>query len=268
MLDARERAGADLLGEAAERVRRVPAELGVALDEAHLRLGREAEHVVVDEDLGVAGRPGADPDRRDLEPLGDLAGDLGRYALEHDREDARVLERERRVGDRARREDVAALDAVAAELGDGLGREADVAHDGDTGPHDRVDGVPHVLAALELHAVGAALLEEPSGVPDRLLDRDLVAEEGHVADDEAALPRADDRLAVVDHLVERHGQGRLVPEEDVRERVADEDDLDSGFVHGPRLNEVVGGDHGEALPLPLHVAEHGDRDALGRTLGR
>ncbi len=140
-------------------------------------------------------------------------------------------------------------------------------HDGDPGLDDGVDGVAHVLAALELDAVGAALLEEAAGVPDRLLDRDLVGEERHVAHDEAVLARADDGLRVVDHLVERHGQGRLVPEEHVRERVADEDDLDARVVHRPRLHEVVGRDHGEALLLALQVAESGDRDALRLLLG-
>ena len=53
-----------------------------------------------------------------------------------------------------------ALDAVAAELVDRLRRQADVAHDRDAGPDDRLDGAGAALAAFELDRPGAALAHQ------------------------------------------------------------------------------------------------------------
>ena len=47
------------------------------------------------------------------------------------------------------------------------------------------------------------------------------------------LDRAADHLGVVDHLVERDGQRAVVPLDDHRHAVADEDALDAGRVDEP-----------------------------------
>ena len=49
---------------------------------------------MIDLDLAAAPAPGADPDRRDPQALGDRAGELLRDELEHDREGARLLDGE------------------------------------------------------------------------------------------------------------------------------------------------------------------------------
>src|SRR5581483_7397766 len=49
------------------------AELAVALDEFRGELGEQAEHVVGHQDLPVAGRRRADPDRRRRHPRGQFA---------------------------------------------------------------------------------------------------------------------------------------------------------------------------------------------------
>ena len=101
----------------------------------------------------------------------------------------------------------------------------------------------HPAGALELDAVGAALLEHPDRARDRLLVRDLVRAERQVADHERPVRRAGHRAREEDHLVERHRHGRLVAEHHHRRRVADEHELDARLVRQPRGRRVVGGDH-------------------------
>ena len=96
----------------------------------------------------------------------------------------------------------AALDPVAAELADRLRRQADVAHDRDAAADDGLDRPARADAALDLDGLRVRVAEEAPGVLDRLLHRDAVAQEGHVADDEGAPRAADDGARVVEHLVE------------------------------------------------------------------
>ena len=70
-------------------------ELGVLLHEPRRMAVVEAEQVVPHEHLAVDAGAGADPDRRDREQLGDPGGDRRRHRLEHEREAAGRLERER-----------------------------------------------------------------------------------------------------------------------------------------------------------------------------
>ena len=72
--------------------------------------------------------------------------------------------------------------------------------------------------------------------------------------------RAAHHARVVDHLVERHRQRRLVALHDHAEAVADEQHVDAGLVDEPREGEVVGGDHRDLLAARLSAGEcrHGD----------
>ena len=66
---------------------------------------------------------------------------------------------------------------------------------------------------------------------------------GMSADDQRPRRAADDGLGVVDHLGHRHAHGRLVAEDDLPERVADEEHRDAGLVEDPGGRVVVGGQH-------------------------
>ena len=57
-----------------------------------------------------------------------------------------------------------------------------------------------------------------------------IAGKRHVDDDQRVLDGPADHLGVVDHLVERHRQRAVVPLDDHRHAVADEDALDAGRV--------------------------------------
>ena len=109
------------------------------------------------------------------------------------------------------------------------GRPADVAHDRDAGLDERLDDPAPSDAALDLDGLGAGLLEEPTGVLERFVDG-RVGEERHVADDQRPLRAADHGLRVVEHLGHRHADGRLVAEQHLAERIADEQQRDAGLV--------------------------------------
>ena len=88
------------------------------------------------------------------------------------------------------------------------------------------------------------------------------AHERHVADDVRPPHAAHDRAAVVDHLVERDGERRVVALDDHAERIADEQHVGAGFVEEPRERGVVGGEHGDLLAALLHLPQGVDGDAL------
>ena len=68
-----------------------------------------------DEDLAVAVRPRADPDRRDRQLLADAGGDRRGHGLEHEREAPCLLERDRVVQELQRLRGRLALRPEAAE---------------------------------------------------------------------------------------------------------------------------------------------------------
>ena len=213
----------------------------------------EAEQVGDDLDLAAARGPAPIPivGMRRREVID--GGQLLRHELEHDRERAGLLDRDR-VGEQgpgvvAR----LALDLdLAAEPVLRLGRPADVAHDRHAGLHERLDDPGAAHAALDLDRLCAAVLHEPARVLRRLLDRG-VRQERHVADHERVLRPADDGPRVMEHLVHRDAHGRLVAERDLAQRIADEDHRDAGVVEDARGREVVRGEHRDALAVGVHA---------------
>ena len=171
--------------------------------------------------------PGADADGRDAQPLGDRRGELLGHELEDDREGAGLLDgsasaRSARAWSRR-----LALDPDLADRVDRLRRQADVAHDRDAGPDERLDRSGRVRTPPStLTAWAPASRRKRAGVLERLLGR-RVGQERHVADDQRALRAADDGLGVVEHLGHRDAHGRLVAEHDLAERVADEEHRDA-----------------------------------------
>ena len=75
----------------------------------------------------------------------------------------------------------------------------------------------------------------------------MIAAEGHVGDDERAADGAANGAGVVQHLVHGDGEGVFVAEDDHGERVADQDEVDAGFIHQARGCVVVRGERGDGL---------------------
>ena len=216
-----------------------------------------------DQHLAVAVGAGPDADRRDGELVGDPLRDARRDRFEHEREAAGRLERAGVPEQRERLLGRPALGSVAAEHRRRLRREADVAHDRDPGADDRAHAGEHRPSALELHGVGARLLDEADRVPQRVLVRDLERAEGHVRDDERPTRPARDGARQHQHLVHRGRDGRVVAEHGHRRGVADEDEVDARLVGEAPSRRVVGGHHDDPLRAQLHLGELGERELPG-----
>ena len=121
--------------------------------------------------------------------------------------------------------------------------------DGHAGLDQAADERDDAFAALDLHAVGAALFDEAEGVAQALVIVGLVGPEGEVGEEEGRAQDAPDATGVVDHLVHRHGQGGVVALHGHAQGVADEDERDGLGAEGlnnRRGGGVVARDGGEA----------------------
>ena len=224
----------------------------------------ETEQVVPDEDLSVDVRSRSDPDRRDREELRDLRRDGGRDCLEDDGEAARCLEREC-VGDKlCRLRRGATLGLEAPECRCRLRRQADVAHHRYSGTDDCVNPREHRPGTLDLHRIGARILDEADRVRHRKLVRDLKRTERHIGDDQGPLRAARDRAREHQHLLHRRRDCRVVSEDGHRRGVTDQDDVGPCSVGKPTGRGVVGGDHRDRRVTRFHAGEIRDRQLAGR----
>ena len=243
-------------------------EVGVALDEARAEAVADAEQVVEDEHLPVGGGAGADADHGDLDGGHQLLGDRARDRLEDEREAARLLQRERLLGDLRGRGRGAALRLPAAERGRGLRGEADVAHHRDAGADDRARAADRGrAAALELDRVAAGLLDHPHRGGDRLLVADLVGAERQVADQQRRAQAAAHGAREHEHVVELDRGGGVVAEHGRGGRVADEHEVDAGRLGGAGARVVVGGDHHDRFAEPLLLGEQRQRHRQAAGVG-
>lgn len=247
-----EAAVADVLDVGGEGVFHGAGEVGVVFEETGGEVFSHAKHVVNDEDLPVAIRPGADADGRDGEGRADVFGESGGNLLKDDGEAPRGFEglsiSEDLLGGGA----VGALEFETAIPVDGLRGHADVAHNGNAHGGEAFDEGDEFGAAFEFDGVGPAFLEHAAGVTDGVFLRSLIAEEGHVGDEEGAASAAVDGLDVVKDLVGRDGQCGLMPGKDHGGGVAHKDRVDPGRIKQARGGEVVGGKHADLAALLLH----------------
>ena len=208
-----------------------------------------------DEHLSVYSAAGTDPDHRDAQLAGYACGQIGGDLLQNQGEAAQLLEQSGVFDELGGLFFFAGADGVGAELVDGLRREAEVPHDGYASAEDALDGLADLGAALHLDTVGVRLLHHADGRGEGLFGVALVGAEGEVDDDQRAADGLDDRLAVVDHLIERDGQRGDVARHDVRGRVADQDNVHTGAVNDLRHRVIVSREHGDLLAALLHLVE-------------
>ena len=123
---------------------------------------------------------------------------------------------------------------------------------------DRLDTRNHPASALELDHVSAAFLEHPDRVRYRLLVGHFVAPEWHIGNHERPSRGTRNRARQEDHVVDRYGNRRLVPEHHHRCRITDEDQLDASLVGEQRARSVVRGDHRDLVAAALHLDKLGE----------
>ena len=150
-----------------------------------------------------------------------------------------------------------ALDFVAAEGVDALGPQAAVGHHGNAGRHECGNRLGLLDAAFELHGLAAGFFQNAAGVFDRPVRAQMETRKWHIDDHESVLHGAADHFGVVDHFVERHRQCAVVPLDDHRHAVADEDALDAGGIDEAGQGVVVRGDHRDLASGRFEAGEFG-----------
>ena len=94
--------------------------------------------------------------------------------------------------------------------------------------HEPFDEWNDLPPALNLHTIDLRLFHQPDNALHPLLDTDLEAAEWKVSKDERSPGAPRHRSGMMHHLVEGNLGGRIVPERDLREGVADKDHVDAG----------------------------------------
>jgi hypothetical protein len=247
-------------------------EVGVALDEARAEAVPDAEQVVEDEHLPIGRGAGADADHGDLEQRHELVGDGAWDRLEHQREAAGILQRERLGGDPRGSSGGAPLRLPASQRGGRLRGQAHVAHHRDAGAHDRPCALGRRLAAaLQLDRLAAGLLDHPQCRADRLLVGDLVGAERQVADHQRRAQAAAYGAGEHEHVLQLDRRGCVVAEHGRGRGVAHQDEVHAGRLGGAGAGVVVGGDHHDRIAQALlfrqqrqgHRQAHGLRGRVG-----
>ena len=128
-------------------------------------------------------------------------------------------------------------------------------HHWNAGAQDALNRLAHFGAALELHAVGMCFLHDADSRSQSLFRVALVCSERHVYNHERAVHATHHRLAVINHLVERHRQSGHVSSHHVAGGVAHENHVHSSLVDEFRHREIVGCKHRYFFSALLHFEQ-------------
>ena len=224
--------------------------------------GVEAEQVVQHQHLAVATGAGADADGRDRAGGGDLRGQCGRHAFQHQQGGAGFGHGERILAQPGGGGILAALHLEAAEAVHRLRGQAQMAANGDFALDQVADRVQLVAGAFQLDHARAGLDEAHRG--GVRFERRAVGTEREIGDLQRALRAAGDRSGVVDDVVDAHGQGRIVALHHHAQRIADQDQVAAVVVQHAGEAGVVAGQHHQLAAFGARLREHRHRPGFLR----
>ena len=196
---------------------------------------------------------GTDSNGWDRDGICDLLRDVGEHNLQHHGKCAGFFDGSR-VGEQSFGLQLRApLDSIATFLAHTLGKHADVRHERNAFLCDRFDLRDMTRAAFELHRLRARV-DKLFRRRDRLFGG-VVGVNWHVRDEQRLFCPACRRARVMQHLFQRYRRRVLVPKHNHAQRVADQDDVDAGFVEQPRRGIIVCGQRGDFLAALFHLAK-------------
>ncbi|VTR69356.1 hypothetical protein DESC_740095 [Desulfosarcina cetonica] len=248
---SREGRGADLLAIGLDGLDDRGPDFGVLLDKLGHEAVEEPHHVMGHQHLSVHVHAGADANHRNGHRFGDQAPQGGGHRLGDDGEGAGRLNRLGILDDAPGRGGVLALNLEPAQGAGGLGREADVALDGNSGLDDGLDHRREIDPAFQLHAITSAFLHQPSRIDDGVANAGVIAHEGHVANHHRPFAAAHHRLNVMNHHFQGDGNRSFEPQDDHSQGVAHQNHVHPGFIGHQSEGVVVGGDHHQLAAVLL-----------------
>ena len=242
------------------------AGVAIAADELGGGGKGEVDEVVEDEDLSVAVGSGADADGWNIELGGDGGGGFAGNAFEDEGAGAGFGEAAGIGFEALKGFGGAGLDAVAAHAVKALGGKAEVADDGDFGVSEGADQLE--ARPLDFDGFSASLFDKADSIVNALVDCSVIAAKGHVGYDQGASNGTANGAGVMEHFIDGDSECVVVTEDHHGEGVADEEEVDSGFVYQAGGGVVVSGEGGDGLALSLHFAERRHGDFCGGESGR
>lgn len=254
MFRAGEAALADFSSELGHGVLHDGGEFCKTLHESGLEPFVQAQHVLQHQHLSTAVVAGPNADGRHRNGVRDGLGQGGRNPLKHHAENTRIHKglgvlQQGRCGFLT-----APLDFVSAEFVEGLGGKPQVPHDGDARFDQALHRFGNAASAFQFYRFGPAFLQQAPGVSQGLFTADLIGHKRHVGDQQRTLQATGHGAAVIDHVFQRNGQGRLVTLHHVAQRIADQHHVHAGLIDQPGESGVVGRDHDHTFACTAHAS--------------
>lgn len=126
------------------------------------------------------------------------------------------------------------------------------------GLHDRLDGQGDFRPSFHLDRVRMPFLHQAADVLQRLFNAAVIRHKRHIRHDKRMLRPPSHRAAVMDHIVQRHRNRRIVTQHHIAERIADEQHIRAGLFRQLRRRIIVGGNHRNRRTVLLHFFQFHD----------
>lgn len=142
----------------------------------------------------------------------------------------------------------------------GLGRQPDVPHHGNLRVDERFHHRRALAPAFQLHGLRTALLDEPNGRGQRLLNPGVIRAIGQIGHQQGPPRATAHRLQVMEHLLDGDRHRRIKPQDGLSKGVAHERHIDSRFVQQSRGGVVIRRKAGDLFPpeLSFQKGRNGD----------
>ena len=141
----------------------------------------------------------------------------------------------------------------------GLRSQAQMPHDRNAGAENALYRLEDLLASFELDGIGLGLLHDTDGRRERFARVALIRAERHINDHQSPLDGPRHAARMIDHMVERHRNGRLETGHHVGGRIPDQHDVHPGGIDDTGHRVVVGRQHRNLFPATFHLPQ-----AIGR----
>src|SRR5581483_969624 len=255
----------------AKRMRRVADQrsgVGIMPNEFRGRTKSQIEEIVENQHLPVAlrTRSNANCGRAHLDS--DHCGDFPGNAFEVDAGYSGAVESGGVAHELLHRRKRFALHLVTTHYVNGLRGQTDVAGDRNFGVDNMPDEIGAFLSAFDLHRFGPAFFYKPSSVTHGLFYSQVVGAIRHVGDEQSMLDATAHSLHVVQHFVDGDGKRVVVSQHSLRERIANQDDVDCRVVNQAGTGVVVSSQAGDGLVVVLSITKRSNRDLLARFANR
>ena len=231
------------------------------MGEARPLAGGDAQHVIQHQHLGIAVRTRADADHRNPQGIADPGSERCRNTLQQQQIRARILQRQGIVMDPPGALLVTPLHPVTPQLVYRLGLQSEVRTHRNALTGEATHRLQLHGPSFQLHHLRPALFHQPAGVRNGL-PRIHVGQERHIGHQQRPTATTGHAAGMVDHLVEGHRQGALLPLNHHSERIPHQQDLHPRRIEQRGEAAVVGGQTGELLSRLLHLLQGGEGDPL------